>query len=202
MILIKHNYYKTYFIKSEKIITLPIDLNISEVAFVGYSNAGKSSAINTLTNQKKLARISKTPGRTQLINFFAVSQKSYLVDLPGYGYARVPKSLTHEWQTVIFQYLITRYCLKGIVLFMDIRHLIKKLDYDVIQIANKNKLPLLILLTKSDKLTWRLQQKQLKYVHQQLSHMTLELLRIGVFSSLKKTGIQLLYKTLNYWYSL
>ena len=200
--MIKYNYYKTVFIKSEKIITLPIDSNISEVAFVGYSNAGKSSAINTLTNQKKLARISKTPGRTQLINFFSVSQKSYLVDLPGYGYAKIPKLLKYEWQTIIFKYLITRCCLKGIVLFMDIRHLIKKFDYHVIQIANENKLQLLILLTKSDKLTWRLQQQQLKHVHQQLSHISLKLLQIGLFSSVKKTGVELLYKTLDYWFNL
>lgn len=200
--MIKNNYYNTRFIKSENVITSIIDLNISEIAFVGYSNSGKSSAINALTNKKKLARVSKTPGRTQLINFFSVSQKCYLIDLPGYGYSKMSKSLKQKWNKIVFKYLMTRSCLKGIVLFMDIRHIIKNLDLHVIQIANLNKTPLLILLTKSDKLTLKLQKKQLEYVRQEACYLKLTLFQVSLFSSLKKTGIQVLCNTLDDWYNL
>jgi len=138
--LFKNNYEKTYFLSSTVCVKKQKKSDISEIAFVGYSNSGKSSAINVLTNKKKLARISKIPGRTQLINFFSVTEKCYLVDIPGYGYAKVAKSLRLKWETTIVKYLTMRTCLKGLVLFMDIRHPMKPLDENLLNIAVRNQI--------------------------------------------------------------
>ena len=123
-----------------------------EVAFAGRSNAGKSSAINRLTSQKSLARTSKTPGRTQLLNFFDLDESRRLVDLPGYGYAKVTKSMREQWQRELDAYLAGRQSLCGLVLLMDIRHPLKDFDQMLLDWAARANMPLHLMLTKADKL--------------------------------------------------
>ncbi|MGM0594257.1 MAG: ribosome biogenesis GTP-binding protein YihA/YsxC [Pseudomonadota bacterium] len=124
----------------------------AEVAFAGRSNAGKSSALNVITEQRNLARTSKTPGRTQLINFFEVDEGHRLVDLPGYGYAKVPERIQRHWQQVLSDYLASRQCLRGLVLMMDIRHPLKEFDRQMLDWCEHQQMPVHILLTKADKL--------------------------------------------------
>ena len=124
----------------------------AEIAFAGRSNAGKSSAINCLTQQKNLCKTSKTPGRTQLINFFELDDTRRLVDLPGYGFARVSKQLRNHWDQVLSTYLLQRQALRGLVIVVDIRRGISEMDQALIDMLN-NSLPLHILLTKADKLS-------------------------------------------------
>ena len=123
----------------------------AEVAFAGRSNAGKSSAINCLTDQKNLCKTSKTPGRTQLINFFEVDSQCHLVDLPGYGFAKVSRQLRNHWNLVLSEFLLKRQALRGLVVVVDIRRGISDLDQALIEMMD-NTVPLHILLTKSDKL--------------------------------------------------
>src|SRR5690606_31183041 len=117
------------------------------------SNAGKSSAINTLTNNHRLARTSKTPGRTQLINFFELSPTQRLVDLPGYGYAKVSRELKEEWQRDLSEYLQKRQSLQGLILLMDIRHPLQEFDTPMLRWTQRSQMPVHILLTKADKLS-------------------------------------------------
>lgn len=124
-----------------------------EVAFAGRSNAGKSSALNVLTGQRGLARVGKTPGRTQLLNFFAVEPDRYLVDLPGYGYAQVPDAIRRHWQALLERYLRERAALRGLLLLMDIRHPLTALDRQLLDCCAARGLPAHILLTKADKLS-------------------------------------------------
>lgn len=126
--------------------------SLAEVAFAGRSNAGKSSAINAITGNARLARTSKTPGRTQLINFFALAENRYLVDLPGYGYAKVALSVRDKWQLELEQYLRRREALVGLILLSDIRHPLKEFDQMMIDWSLQAELPIHVLLTKSDKL--------------------------------------------------
>ena len=145
------NFHKATFIHSAPSIReCPPETGV-EVAFAGRSNAGKSSAINTLTNNHKLARVSKTPGRTQLINFFELSDSQRLVDLPGYGYAKVSREMKERWQRYLSEYLRERRCLKGLILLMDIRHPLQEFDATMLNWATAAKMPVHILLTKSDK---------------------------------------------------
>ena len=146
-------YTKTkYLISAAKLAQCPRDI-VREVAFAGRSNAGKSSALNRLTGQKKLARTSKTPGRTQLINYFQVDDAPVaLVDLPGYGYAKVPVGVKNAWQKELGNYLQNRDALVGLVLLMDIRHPLTEFDNAMIEWACDNDMPLHLLLTKADKL--------------------------------------------------
>ncbi|NRA71801.1 MAG: YihA family ribosome biogenesis GTP-binding protein [Gammaproteobacteria bacterium] len=130
---------------------MPADLGY-EIAFAGRSNAGKSSALNTITRQKTLARTSKTPGRTQLINIFSLDPQRRLIDLPGYGFAKVPLDMKIKWQKSLSEYLQSRQCLRGLVIMMDIRHPLKELDVNMIRWAVASDLPVLGLLTKCDKL--------------------------------------------------
>ena len=123
-----------------------------EVAFAGRSNAGKSSAINSLTNNKKLAKTSRTPGRTQLINFFELSASQRLVDLPGYGFAKVPRSVQQEWTRLMEEYLRKRRCLRGLVLLMDVRHPLQPFDEQLLAWGAAAAMPVHVLLTKADKL--------------------------------------------------
>lgn len=123
-----------------------------EVAFAGRSNAGKSSALNAITSQSSLARTSKTPGRTQLINYFEVDPQNYLVDLPGYGYAKVPERIRLHWQAIIQSYFETRKNLKGLIMLMDVRHPMTVLDEQMLRWCEAQSLPTHILLTKADKL--------------------------------------------------
>ncbi len=177
---------------------LPADAEV-EVAFAGRSNAGKSSALNTLTGQKALARVSKTPGRTQLINYFTLpSPDKYLVDLPGYGYAKVPEAIRSHWEKLLGQYLLTREALKGVVLIMDIRHPLKPLDQQMLDCCASRGLPAHILLTKADKLKSGARQQQLRHVANQLADFPSPL-SLQTFSSLKQEGVKELAHQLDQW---
>ncbi|GKX52566.1 ribosome biogenesis GTP-binding protein YihA/YsxC [Budvicia aquatica] len=195
------NYHKTHFVTSAPDIThLPADEGI-EVAFAGRSNAGKSSALNTLTNQKSLARTSKTPGRTQLINLFRVEDNLHLVDLPGYGYAEVPEEMKRKWQRALGEYLQKRNCIKGLVVLMDIRHPLKELDQQMVQWAVDVELPVLILLTKADKLASGARKAQLNMVREAILPFQGDI-QVEIFSSLKKIGIDKLRLKLDEWFNL
>ncbi|KML71539.1 YihA family ribosome biogenesis GTP-binding protein [Pectobacterium peruviense] len=171
-----------------------------EVAFAGRSNAGKSSALNTLTNQKSLARTSKTPGRTQLINLFQVADGVRLVDLPGYGYAEVPEQMKIKWQRALGEYLQKRNSLKGLVVLMDIRHPLKDLDQQMIQWAVDVELPVLVLLTKADKLASGARKTQLHMVREAVAPFMGDI-QVEAFSSLKKIGVDKLQQKLDNWFS-
>jgi GTP-binding protein len=152
---------------ASKLAQCPPDTGF-EVAFAGRSNAGKSSAINRLTRQSSLARTSKTPGRTQLINFFQLDDERRLVDLPGYGYAKVEKQKRNQWQRDLDDYLAGRQSLVGLVLLMDIRHPLKDFDLMLIDWAGNADLPLHILLTKADKLGFGAAKQTLQKTRQTL----------------------------------
>jgi GTP-binding protein len=173
--------------------------SVSEVAFAGRSNAGKSSAINTLTRNGQLARTSKTPGRTQLINYFGIDEGRYLVDLPGYGYAKVPLSVKNDWQVHLEKYLNKRDALSGLVLVTDIRHVFKDFDLMMIDWARKRQLPLHILLTKADKLKRGGVQDALTKARQALEGMPDA--SAQAFSSLKRSGVEVLAQRLDGWLS-
>lgn len=173
-------------ISAPDIRRLPADSGI-EVAFAGRSNAGKSSALNTLTKQKSLARTSKTPGRTQLINVFEIAENKRLVDLPGYGFAKVPLEMKKKWQKALGEYLQKRESLKGLVVLMDIRHPLKDLDMDLIQWAADSDLPVLALLTKADKLSQGKRSAEVLKVKKVLAPLNADI-KVQAFSSLKRTG--------------
>lgn len=168
-----------------------------EVAFTGRSNAGKSSAINVLTEQK-LARTSKTPGRTQLLNYFAVAEKRYLVDLPGFGYAKVPPAMKLKWQQELGRYLEQRQSLKGIILLVDVRHVFKDSDQRMIDWAVQAQLPLHVLLTKADKLKRGAANNVLLKARKELQAHA-DLISLQLFSALKNEGIETLRKQLDQW---
>jgi GTP-binding protein len=169
--------------------------NGAEVAFCGRSNAGKSSALNTLTGQKKLARTSKTPGRTQLINFFRLNDDLRLVDLPGYGYAKVPPKMKQEWQKNIDDYLRARQSLRGLVLVMDIRHPMKEFDQMMLNWAIEAELACHILLTKADKLKRGPQQSTLLKIRKELPDGA----TAQTFSALNSQGKVELTRKLTEW---
>lgn len=194
------NYAKTHFILSAPNIShLPNDEGI-EIAFAGRSNAGKSSALNTLTQQKSLARTSKTPGRTQLINLFEVEENCRLVDLPGYGFAQVPEAVKRQWQKSLGEYLQKRESLKGLVVLMDVRHPLKDLDQQMIEWACLSNLPVLLLLTKADKLASGAKKQQLNMVREAILPFQGDI-TVELFSSLKKQGVSELKQVLNQWFS-
>ncbi len=170
-----------------------------EVAFVGRSNSGKSSALNTLTEQKGLARTSKTPGRTQLINFFNLTPSLRLVDLPGYGYAKAPLSEQQRWIRLIHSYLEKRDSLAGLVVLMDIRHPLTSFDLQLIEWAQSRNLPLHILLSKADKLPFGKQKTTLLQVQKALQDYPNTTLQL--FSSLKKIGLDELKAQLASWFT-
>lgn len=194
------NYAKTHFILSAPDIThLPVDTGV-EIAFAGRSNAGKSSALNTLTNQKALARTSKTPGRTQLINLFEVAENCRLVDLPGYGYAQVPEAIKRKWQKSLGEYLQKRESLKGLVVLMDIRHPLKDLDQQMIEWAVSVNIPVMLLLTKADKLASGAQKKQVNMVKEAILPFQGDI-TVAPFSSPKRVGLEGLKQKLDEWFS-
>ncbi|MBJ7223303.1 MULTISPECIES: ribosome biogenesis GTP-binding protein YihA/YsxC [unclassified Brenneria] len=196
----QYNYHMTHFVISAPDIRhLATDSGI-EVAFAGRSNAGKSSALNTLTNQKNLARTSKTPGRTQLINMFEVAEGIRLVDLPGYGYAEVPEEMKLKWQRALGEYLQKRNSLKGLVVLMDIRHPLKDLDQQMLQWAADVQLPVLVLLTKADKLASGARKTQLNMVREAVLPFMGDI-QVEAFSSLKKLGVDKLRQKLDSWFS-
>lgn len=160
-----------------------------EIAFAGRSNAGKSSAINTLVGHTRLAFVSKTPGRTQLINYFTLVRGGFLVDLPGYGYAQVPIEVRKAWAGLIERYLKERESLAGLVLIMDARHPLTPLDWNMIEWFSVSGKPMHVLLTKADKLTRSAQAATLADVRRQLSGMG-DQVSVQLFSSLKKTGVE------------
>ena len=193
-------YNTASFVTSAPDITkLPADTGI-EVAFAGRSNAGKSSALNALTDQK-LARTSKTPGRTQLINTFDLADVDdmRLIDLPGYGFAKVPIEMKKKWQKSLGEYLQKRQSLKGIVILMDIRHPLKDLDRDLINWAIGSEIPVLALLTKADKLKQGARKAQVLQVRRELSELDGDI-TVHAFSSLKGTGLPEVAKKLDEWY--
>jgi GTP-binding protein len=172
-----------------------------EVAFAGRSNAGKSSAINALTGNSKLARTSRTPGRTQLINFFSVADQVRLVDLPGYGFAKVPLKVKEEWNKQLERYLQLRQSLKGLILLMDIRHPLKDYDRQMIEWAVKSEMPVHILLTKSDKLKRGPAKSTLLTVKKELKNHE-RWISVQLFSSHNHDGMDELQRTLNWWLTL
>lgn len=173
----------------------------TEVAFAGRSNAGKSSAINTLTGNGKLARTSKTPGRTQLINFFSMNEREHLVDLPGYGYAKVPKAMKEKWQRNLSEYLQKRESLVGLVLVMDIRHPMQEFDTMMLNWAMEVEMPVHILLTKADKLKKGPAKATVLKLKEQLAEAEVDdLVSVQTFSALKKTGLEELKLVMKAWY--
>lgn len=189
------NFQQTQFLTSASTLSQSPSDDGLEVAFSGRSNAGKSSAINALTRQNSLARTSKTPGRTQLINFFTVEEPVRLVDLPGYGYAKVPMSVKDHWHRHLDDYLRYRQSLVGMVLLMDVRHPMKEFDEMMINWSQDSDMPLHILLTKADKLKRGAQQNQLLSVRKSLP----ENASIQLFSATKKQGLDNLATQLTTW---
>jgi GTP-binding protein len=179
---------------------VPADEGI-EVAFAGRSNAGKSSALNVLTGQKSLARISKAPGRTREINFFAVREGLRLVDLPGYGYAKVSKSMKGQWQRNIARYLETRQSLSGVVLLMDVRHPLKEFDQQVLSWCYSAELQTHVLLTKADKLKRGPAQAALLQTRKALEKLHPEA-SSQLFSAHTRAGNEQLQQVMNHWLGL
>jgi len=194
------NFHKAKFIHSAPSIRECPPEDGIEVAFAGRSNAGKSSAINTLTNNHKLARVSKTPGRTQLINFFELTETQRLVDLPGYGYAKVSREQKELWQRYLSEYLRERQCLRGLVLLMDIRHPLQEFDTTMLNWATKSNMAVHILLTKADKLSRGQAGSTLQAVNREIKNAGLhQLVSVQIFSSLKNTGLDDLKAKLQSW---
>jgi len=193
------NYNQIAFLKSANGKTgLPNDSG-AEVAFGGRSNAGKSSALNKITGIHRLARTSKTPGRTQLINFFQLADpEKRLVDLPGYGYAKVPDSIKKHWQTIVSQYLTERKSLKGLILLMDIRHPLKPQDWQMIEWSVAHQLPTHILLTKADKLGKGAARNTLLMLKKELLGYE-EFISAQLFSVLSGEGIVQVQEKLDEW---
>lgn len=193
------HYQKAYFLLSAaQMAQLPPDQGV-EVAIVGRSNAGKSSVLNRLTQNKGLARVSKTPGRTQLINIFVLDDDRRLIDLPGYGYAKVPLAIKLKWQETVDAYINERECLKGMVLVMDIRHPLRDLDVALLEYCEHRQLPVHILLNKADKLSKSVVIQTLNAVKKELKNYS-NAITIQTFSALKITGLKELQDTMDVWY--
>lgn len=190
-------YTEATFLKSAaKVNQLPEDTG-AEVAFAGRSNAGKSSAINCLTGIKQLARTSKTPGRTRLMNCFVLKDEAHrLIDLPGYGYAKVSRAMQREWQEHLAHYFEVRKSLKGLVVLMDIRHPLTPLDQSMVDWALARSLPVHVLLTKADKISRSQGQSTLFKVQKHYAAFE-HLFSVQTFSSLKRQGLDGLHQVLD-----
>lgn len=196
--LINYN-IAAYTLSAPSIKQCPDD-NGAEVAFAGRSNAGKSSALNALTGNRKLARTSKTPGRTQLINFFEVSRTQRLVDLPGYGFAKVPKAMKQKWDQNLAEYLQKRASLKGLILLSDIRHALQPYDWQMLRWAKKANMAVHILLTKADKMNRGPAQSILLKLSNELKNEGFVAnITLQTFSATKKQGIKELESVMNTW---
>ena len=196
--LSKNNYNKsTFLLGAHEIRQLPEDIGI-EVAIAGRSNAGKSSVLNVITANSKLARISKTPGRTQQMNIFVLDDERRLVDLPGYGYAKVPVAMRKHWGTTLNKYFQGRSALSGLVLIMDIRHPLKPEDQQMLDWALEVGLPTHILLNKSDKLSRGAGMSILQKLKGRINN---DLVSIQLFSALKKTGAEEARAVLDRWFN-
>jgi GTP-binding protein len=186
-----------FFISADKLTDLPPPCGV-EIAFAGRSNSGKSSAINTLANRNRLAFVSKTPGRTQLINFFSLGNERFLVDLPGYGYAKVPEAMRLHWQTVLSRYLMERESLYGLVLIMDARHPLTPLDRQMLNWFLPTCKPVHVLLSKADKLSKQQATATLRTVRAEIE-CTYPNCTVQLFSSLKRVGIEEAEKVIGKW---
>ncbi len=187
----------SFYISAHNLRDLPPPAGI-EVAFAGRSNAGKSSALNTLANHNRLAYVSKQPGRTQLINFFTLGDDRFLVDLPGYGYAKVPQAMREHWQMTLSAYLSYRTSLHGLVLVMDCRHPLTPLDRQMLDWFCPSGKPVHVLLTKSDKLSRNAANQTLQAVKKELNE-TWGNCTVQLFSSLKKQGVEEAEKIIGQW---
>jgi GTP-binding protein len=194
MSLFRHAVFETSVAKA---VALP-PCSGPEIAFAGRSNAGKSSCINTLAGHTRLAFVSKTPGRTQLINFFRLTNGASLVDLPGYGYADVPFEIRRHWQHLLEQYLTRRECLAGLVMIMDARRPLTELDWQMLEWFGPRGLPIHLVLTKADKLSRREQAEALRQVRQAMQPAG-EQVSVQLFSSLKKSGIAEAEQAIGSW---
>ncbi|NWN90088.1 YihA family ribosome biogenesis GTP-binding protein [Marinobacter adhaerens] len=171
----------------------------TEVAFAGRSNAGKSSALNAITANSKLARTSKTPGRTRLINFFSLNREhARLVDLPGYGYAKVSRDIKDDWQKHLEDYLNDRQCLRGLVLVMDIRHPLTDFDQMMVEWCEYNQLPLMILATKADKLKFGQAKNSILDIGRRLEEYSC-VQHLIMFSATSKRGVDDCRAALTNW---
>ena len=191
----QNSYRKAKFLLSCPSLKGCPDDNGYEVIFAGRSNAGKSSAINTLTEQKKLAKVSRTPGRTQHLVFFELDEQRRLVDLPGYGYAKVPDAVKQKWNQNMSEYFDNRNCLKGAILVMDCRHPLKPFDEMMLQWCINNDIDTNILLTKSDKLKKGAASSTKLAVKNAVKEIPN--INVQLFSSLKKEGVSELCKYLD-----
>ena len=188
-----------YLISAYKTSQLPEDSGM-EIAFAGRSNSGKSTTINALTNHKGLAKVSKTPGRTQLFNCFEFKPNKRLVDLPGYGYAKVPKKVKKHWEQEINTYLMNRQCLIGVVIIMDIRHPMKVFDEQMLTWAHNSGLHSHVLLNKADKLNNNDTKRTLMKVKKEIAKFS-EATTCQVFSALRRTGSSELSQVLTPWFN-
>ncbi len=191
-----------FYISAHQLSDLPPPNGV-EIAFAGRSNAGKSSALNTLANHNRLAYVSKQPGRTQLINFFCLNPEKgddkFLVDLPGYGYAKVPESVRKHWQGVLSSYLTERTSLFGLVLVMDSRHPLTPLDRQMLDWFCHSGKPVHVLLTKSDKLSRNEAIQTLLKVRKELNQVWGDNITVQLFSSSKKLGVEETEKMIGGW---
>lgn len=192
------NFRKAKFVTAFSASSKPPEDRFIEVAFAGRSNAGKSSSLNALTGQKKLARTSSKPGRTQQINFFGIDDKRFLVDLPGYGYAAVSKTLKQEWQGLMEGFLRSRQSLKGVVIIMDIRHPLKESDCQMIEWCDERALPMHLVLTKADKIKKNKINQTLFSVQKDVKEVQTPI-TVQVFSSETKLGLPELKAKLSEW---
>jgi len=194
----QHHYRSTRFLTSvSEPGQLPLDTG-REVAFAGRSNAGKSSALNALTGQRQLARISKTPGRTQMLNYFEITPGHHLVDLPGYGYAKVPDAIRRRWQQALEHYLRQRRALVGLILLVDIRRQLTALDHQLLDWSAWRPLPVHLLLTKADKLNRGPATASLYSVRRELEKLY-PLASVQLFSATTGQGLDGLHQKLNQW---
>lgn len=193
-----NNYSQAQFMLSvNNLEQLPEDIG-REVAFAGRSNVGKSSVINMVTGNSRLARTSKTPGRTQQLNFFGLPGQNRLVDLPGYGYARVSQRVQRHWGKLLDKYFQERRSLVGLVLVMDIRHPLKDYDQQMLDWCGSVNLPVHILLNKSDKLSHGAAKACLQTTSQQINYGNVQL---QLFSALKRSGLEQARQVLDEWFS-
>ena len=192
-----------YLLAAHNYRQLPIDGGF-EVAFAGRSNAGKSSALNALCQQNALARVSKTPGRTQQLVFFGLPphENKYLVDLPGYGYAKVPQALQAHWQAFLDGYFGSRDALRGLVVVMDVRHPLKDYDRQMLGYAMRRTLPAHVILTKADKLSRGAAGNTLQAVRMELSRAYADSVSVQLFSGESKQGVDELRSVVAGWLAL
>jgi GTP-binding protein len=187
----------TFLLGATKQSHMPEDVGM-EVAFAGRSNVGKSSAINRIMNRRKLARTSKTPGRTQQINFFELSESARIVDLPGYGFAKVPIQVRQQWEQSILEYLSTRESLAGLILLIDSRHPLTELDQQMIARCKDNAIRTHLLITKSDKLSRNKATQSLFTVNNAIVNNS-ENFSAQLFSSLDGSGLDTIRSVITEW---